>query len=242
MSLLFTSAIWSYAAGMDRQAVAAIAALDDDVRGAVYEFARAAGAPITRESAAEAVGISRKLAAFHLDKLVAAGLLRARIEAVGARRVGRTPKVYEPAGTDIAVHVPPREPQLLAELLVQAVLTERDDERAGESVLRVARERGVTVGADERTRLRPGRVGAQRAMTLASAVLERHGFEPCRAAGGVRLRNCPFHPLAAAAPELVCGLNQAFVSGLLDGLHADAAVDAVLAPSAGACCVELHAR
>ena len=37
-------------------------------------------------------------------------------------------------------------------------------------------------------------------------------------------------PLAAAAPELVCGLNQAFVSGVLEGLHAHAAVDAVLAP------------
>jgi predicted ArsR family transcriptional regulator len=227
---------------MDRQAVAAIAALDDDVRGALYAFAREAGAPVTRESAAEAVGISRKLAAFHLDKLVAAGLLRTRIEAVGTGRVGRTPKVYEPADTDIAVHVPPREPQLLAEVLLQAVLTERDDERAGQAALRVARERGVTVGADERVRLRPGRVGAERAMTLASAVLERHGFEPCRAAQGVRLRNCPFHPLAASAPEVVCWLNRAFVSGLLEGLHAHAAVDAVLVPRAGACCVELHPR
>lgn len=227
---------------MDRQAVAAIAALDDDVRGALYAFARDAGAPITRESAAEAVGISRKLAAFHLDKLVAAGLLRARIEAVGTRRVGRTPKIYEPAGTDIAVHVPPREPQLLAEVLLQAVLTERDDERAGQAALRVAHERGVTVGADERVRLRPGRIGAERAMTLASGVLERHGFEPCRAADGVRLRNCPFHPMAAAAPEVVCWLNRAFVSGLLEGLHAHDALDAVLAPRAGACCVELHPR
>lgn len=227
---------------MDRLAVAAIAALDDEVRGALYAFAREAGAPITRESAAEAVGISRKLAAFHLDKMVAAGLLTARIEAVGTRRVGRAPKVYEPAATDIAVHVPPRQPQLLAEVLVEAVLTERADERAAQAVLRVARERGVTVGADERVRLRPGRVGAERAMTLVSTVLERHGFEPCRAAGGVRLRNCPFHPLAAAAPELVCGLNQAFVSGVLDGLHADSAVDAVLAPRADACCVELHPR
>jgi predicted ArsR family transcriptional regulator len=91
-------------------------------------------------------------------------------------------------------------------------------------------------------RVRPGRVGAERGMTLASAVLERHGFEPCRAGGAVRLRNCPFHPMAAAAPELVCGLNQAFVSGLLEGLHAQAAVDAVLAPRAGACCVELQPR
>ena len=227
---------------MDRRAVASIAALDDDVRSALYAFARDADGPITREAAADAVGISRKLAAFHLDKLVAAGLLQARIEALGTRRVGRTPKVYEPAGTDIAVHVPPREPQVLAEILVGAVVTERADERVGQAVLRVAHERGVALGEGERSRLRPGRVGAERAMTLASAVLEQHGFEPCRAAGTVRLRNCPFHPLAASAPELVCGLNHAFLSGMLEGLHAQAAVDAVLVPREGACCVELRPR
>ena len=31
----------------------------------------------------------------------------------------------------------------------------------------------------------------------------------------LRLRNCPFHPLAAKAPDLVCGINHAFLSGLL---------------------------
>jgi len=227
---------------MDRSAIAAVAALDDDVRGALYAFARAAGGPITREAGADAVGISRKLAAFHLDKLVAAGLLQARIEALGTRRVGRTPKVYEPSDTDIAVHVPPREPQVLADILIQAVVTEGADERAGEAVLRVARARGVALGEDERARVRPGRIGAERAMTLASTVLERHGFEPCRAAGTVRLRNCPFHPLAATAPELVCGLNHAFLTGMLEGLHAHATVDAVLAPRQGACCVELRPR
>jgi predicted ArsR family transcriptional regulator len=227
---------------MDRQAVAAVAALDDEVRGALYAFAREAGGPVTRGAAADAVAISRKLAAFHLDKLVAAGLLVARIEAVGDKRVGRRPKVYEPAGTDIAVHVPPRQPQLLAEILVQAVVSERADERVGQAVVRAAHERGVAVGEAERTRLRPGRLGAERAMTLASTVLARHGFEPCRSGGTVRLRNCPFHPMAAAAPGLVCGLNHAFLGGVLEGLGADAAVEAVLAPRAGACCVEVHAR
>jgi predicted ArsR family transcriptional regulator len=227
---------------MNREAVAAVGALDDDVRRALYEVVLASDAPVTRETAASAVGISRKLAAFHLDKLVAAGLLQTRIEAVGVRRVGRAPKVYEVGCTDIAVHVPPREPLLLAEMLVQAVRTERADERAEQAVVRVARERGVQLGADERARLKPGRVGAERAMTQASALLARYGFEPCGATGKVRLRNCPFRPLAADAPELVCGLNHAFISGLIEGLHAEAAVAAVLAPRPGACCVALQRR
>ena len=69
------------------QAVAAIAALDDDVRRALYEHVRAAGVPVTREEAATAVGISRKLAAFHLDKLVELGVLRVRVRA-GDRPAG----------------------------------------------------------------------------------------------------------------------------------------------------------
>jgi hypothetical protein len=37
----------------------------------------------------------------------------------------------------------------------------------------------------------------------------------------------------------VCGLNHAFLSGLVDGLGASTFA-AVLAPSPGACCVELR--
>jgi hypothetical protein len=38
----------------------------------------------------------------------------------------------------------------------------------------------------------------------------------------------------------VCGLNHAFISGMMDGLQASG-VDAVLDPRAGECCVELRA-
>ena len=230
--------------GMDRQAVAAIAALDDDARAGLYGFVRDAAGPVTREAAAEALGISRKLAAFHLDKLVAAGLLQARIAPAGVRRVGRAPKVYEPSGRDIGVCVPQREPLLLAEILLDAVLDEREGERASQAARRVARERGQALGADEHERARPGRVGSERALRLAADLLDRYGFEPCNGAGGLRLRNCPFHPLAASAPDLVCALNHEFVQGMLDGLQADSAVEAVLAPHPGECCVALrpHAR
>ncbi|WP_318216156.1 hypothetical protein [Streptomyces sp. SCL15-6] len=60
-------------------------------------FIRRAGRAVTRDEAAAGFGISRKLAAFHLDELVDAGLLRARYEAPdGIRKVGRRPKVCEP--------------------------------------------------------------------------------------------------------------------------------------------------
>ncbi|MCX4420303.1 hypothetical protein [Streptomyces mirabilis] len=74
----------------------------------------------------------------------------------------------------------------------------------------------------------------------ASETLEEFGFEPERAAPTlVRLRNCPFPPLAGKAPELVCGVNQAFLAGYLHGLGSDRTT-AVLAPRPGSCCVELR--
>jgi hypothetical protein len=39
-----------------------------------------------------------------------------------------------------------------------------------------------------------------------------------------------------------CRLDHALVSGVLEGLHAESAADAVLVPPPGACCVELRPR
>lgn len=222
--------------------VRAVAALDDELRRGMYAFIRSAGRPVTRDEAAESVGISRKLAAFHLDKLVDVGVLRARSgRATGVRKVGRAPKVYEPTDTDIRVSIPPRQYDVLADILLDAVVSE-DDETARSAAIRVARERGAGIGAREREQARPGRLGAERAVTLTTELLQRHGFEPARESPTcVRLRTCPFHPLAAKAPDLVCGVNHAFLSGVVDGLGA-ASVEAVLDPRAGECCVELHAR
>ncbi|MFE3025659.1 helix-turn-helix transcriptional regulator [Nocardia tengchongensis] len=222
-------------------AIGAVAVLDDESRRGMYWFIRRARRPVTRDEAAAEVGISRKLAAFHLDKLVDAGLLRARYEAVGGvRRVGRTPKVYEPAETDVRVSIPERRYEILAEILMAAVLAAGDDARAS-AVLEAAR-RGAELGGVERDRRKPGRLGPERALTLIQALLADQGFEPGRPEPAcLRLHNCPFHPLAASAPELVCGLNHAYLSGILDGLGADT-VEAVLAPRPGECCVELRGR
>ena len=231
-----TNVCWCYGEHVE-PAIRAVAVLDDELRRGMYTFIRAARRPVTRDEAAAAVGISRKLAAFHLDKLVAAGVLRADYDR-STHRVGRAPKVYQPVEGDISVSIPPRQPDLLADILVDAVLAEGDNAR--EAALRVARERGHDLGAAEREQSRPGRLGAERALTLAAATLLRNGFEPDRRSPTcVRLRTCPFHPLAAKAPELVCGINHAFLTGLLDGLDASS-VRAVLAPETGECCVELR--
>lgn len=233
--------------------IRAVAALDDDLRRGMYSFIRAARRPVTRDEAAASVGISRKLAAFHLDKLVAAGLLEASYARVG--RVGRAPKVYQPTSADIRVAIPQRQHDVLAAVLLDAVV----NEEAHAAAIQSARCRGETLGGRERPgntqpdegnsqasemtargASRPGRLGAERALTLAQDVLAQHGFEPSRESPTcLRLRNCPFHPLTQQSPALVCAINQAFLAGFLDGLGVST-VQAELAPTAGECCVVLR--
>ena len=68
--------------------IGAISTLHDPVRARLYAAVRQAGEPVTREDAAAQAGISRKLAAFHLEKLVDAGLLESRVDERVPRRVG----------------------------------------------------------------------------------------------------------------------------------------------------------
>ncbi|MGW2706289.1 helix-turn-helix transcriptional regulator [Streptomyces sp. NPDC001340] len=221
-------------------AIDSVGVLSEDSRRRMFTFVRRARRAVTRDEAAASVGISRKLAAFHLDKLVDAGLLRARYETPGGiRKVGRQPKVYEPTDAQITVSIPDRRHEFLAELLLDAVLTEEAGENAAQAAVRTAEQRGRQVGEAARDETRPGRLGPERGLTACERLLDRYGYEPVRETPTqLRLRNCPFHPLAAKAPDLVCGMNQAFLSGYLDGLQVNG-VQAILAPEPGECCVRL---
>ncbi|MFI6493260.1 helix-turn-helix transcriptional regulator [Streptomyces sp. NPDC050564] len=222
-------------------AIDSVSVLSEDSRRRMFAFIRRARRAVTRDEAAASVGISRKLAAFHLDKLVDAGLLRTRYETPGGiRKVGRQPKVYEPTDVQITVSIPDRRHELLADLLLDAVLSEGSDESAAQAALRTAEQRGRQMGEAARDETRPGRLGAERGLTVCERLLDRYGYEPVREGPTqLRLRNCPFHPLAARAPDLVCGMNQAFLSGYLNGLEVNG-VQAVLAPEPEECCVRLR--
>ncbi|HEY4023017.1 MAG TPA: transcriptional regulator [Pseudonocardiaceae bacterium] len=219
--------------------IRAVAALEDQLRRGMYAYIRQASRPVSRDEAAGAVGISRKLAAFHLDKLVEAGVLSAHYAPLsGIRKVGRSPKVYEPSGLDIRVNIPQRQHELLAAILLDAVLAE-DDESARAAAVRVAQDSGAALGREEQRRSKPGRLGTERALTLVAQVLSGHGFTPRRESPDrLRLRDCPFHPLSGKAPGFVCEVNRSFCAGVLAGLDATT-VTAVLEPKAGSCCVEL---
>jgi predicted ArsR family transcriptional regulator len=225
----------------DVTAVGAVAALDDAARRSIYAFVAGSGGPVTRARVAHAVGISRKLAAFHLDKLVSVGLLVTRTDTASTPATrGRRPKVYERSSTEVAVTLPARRAADLADMLVEAIGTTTPEEPARTAAIRVAEQRGRDLGAATRTEVRGGRIGAERALMLGESVSRERGFEPLREAPStLRLRNCPYRPVTGDAPELVCHMNQGFFAGFLAGLGADN-VQAHLVPRDRECCVELR--
>lgn len=227
-----------------RKGAGAVAALEDDLRRRMYLFIRGRGAPVSRDEAAEHVGISRKLAAFHLDKLVERGLLRAHYARLPGRSgagAGRSSKLYEPSDIELNVSIPERRYDVVGEILVEALATETG-ESPREAARKIAFDKGRAVGEDVKARLRLRPPGSARALTVAEETLTDFGFEPYRDdTGSISLRNCPFHTLAQRAPDLVCGLNREFVDGLLRGLGNET-VEAALEPTPGRCCVKLRAR
>src|SRR3954452_11784540 len=82
--------------------VAALAALDDPVRKAVFDLVARSEAPIGRDAAAEALGVSRRIAAMHLDRLAEQGLLEfefRRPPGRGGPGAGRPGQLY-PRGAE----------------------------------------------------------------------------------------------------------------------------------------------
>src|SRR3954451_9703636 len=84
----------------------ALSALDEPIRRRLFDYVRQASEPVAREDAAAAAGISRSLAAYHLDKLAEHGLLTtayARPEGRSGPGAGRPAKLYSPRETELSV-------------------------------------------------------------------------------------------------------------------------------------------
>ena len=209
--------------------LASLTSLDDPVRRRLYEVVRERAEPVGRDEAAAAAGVGRALAVYHLDKLVEAGLLTASYQRPPGRSgpgAGRPAKLYMRSDREFAVTVPPREYELAARLLVQAV-EEDPSGRSRAVLLEAARRLGAELA------------GAAGAAGDLEEALAGHGYEPRRGEDGViRLRNCPFHQLAEQHRDVVCGMNLGLIEGIVAGLGADG-LRPVLDPRPGHCCVAI---
>jgi predicted ArsR family transcriptional regulator len=199
------------------------AALGDPVRRALYRFVAAASDPVTRDAAAAGVGVAHHVAKFHLDRLVQDGLLvfeYRRPPGRGGPGAGRPAKLYRRADAEVDVTLPPRRYQLAGELLLEAMGT-------GRNLADVARDTGRATGSR-----------ARQSRSTVSDVLAEHGYEPRAEGRDIVLANCPFHALAHKHTQLVCGMNLAFLEGVVGGLGTSK-VCPQLDPGHDRCCVRL---
>ncbi|MFF9021896.1 helix-turn-helix transcriptional regulator [Streptomyces eurythermus] len=199
-----------------------LAVLSDPVRRRLYRYVAAAPEEVGRDAAAEAAGISRSLAAFHLDKLVEAGLLTVSFRRLSGRTgpgAGRPAKLYRRAEGEHAVSVPPRSYEAAGRLLAE-VLENAGLDRELQAAARAAGAARPDGHADD-----------------VEAALRARGYEPFWDGETLRLRNCPYHALAAEFPALICGMNLALIEGL-----APEQWSPTLDPCPGGCCVALSKK
>lgn len=203
-------------------AIEAVAALQDPVRRRLYEYVVGQRHEVGRNEAAEAAGVQRTLAAFHLDKLVEAGLLETvfrRLSGKSGPGAGRPAKLYRRSAAEYQVSLPQRDYRTAAALLAE-----------------VAEGLGLDNEVEAAAR-RKGRAEAVAGVDVAGMLAER-GYEPVpEERGALRMRNCPFHRLAEEFPPLVCGMNLA----LLEGLLAESSYTVRMDARPGWCCVVVEA-
>lgn len=221
--------------------LSAAASLDEPTRRSLYEFVVRQQHAVSRDEAAAAVGAPRSTVAFHLDRLVEAGLLDVLHERRSGRRgpgAGRPAKLYRRAACDVNVSLPERRYDLVGALLAAAIEEATRSDRPVDQVLeRLAYERGRELAvAPDVTEDGPAELGGPLDAVL--RVLEAHGYEPRIEGTDVALGNCPFHVLAREHTALVCGTNRSLLAGVLDALG-PTGYDAHLRPRPTTCCVRL---
>lgn len=208
--------------------VSGIGALADPARRALYRYVVGHRGPVSRDEVATGTGLPRHTAKFHLDRLVADGLLATEYRRLSGRRgpgAGRPAKLYRRADRQIAVTLPPRQYELAARILAEAV-ERAGDTPVGDAVEAAAAAAGREVGAA---------VGPLPGLGDVAAALADHGYEPQVEEAAVVLANCPFHALARDHTALVCGMNLHLISAFLAA--AAPGLTARLDPAPGRCCV-----
>ncbi|WP_116201737.1 helix-turn-helix transcriptional regulator [Amycolatopsis circi] len=201
--------------------IEAIAVLQDPVRRRLYDYVVSQDHDVSRNEAAEGVEIQRTLAAFHLDKLVDAGLLETESKRLSGRSgpgAGRPAKLYRRSGAERQFSVPARDYRTAADLLAEVAEVARLD-----TELQAAARREGRAAA-----------GPVEDLDAAKELLAARGYEPRLDDDVLRLVNCPFHVLSQRHPGLVCGMNLALLEGLLEDAEG---LRARMDPRPGLCCV-----
>ena len=201
----------------------ALGSLTDPTRRRLYVFVTRSSEPVGRDEAADALGIPRQTAAYHLDRLAEEGLVDVEFLRRSGRTgpgAGRPAKLYKRTDRDHEVSLPPRRYGLAARILLEAVS------------LGAVKRKDLTAAAR--------RIGAELGEEGLDQALRETGYDPVVEEGEIRFRNCPFHVLKTQDQRTVCNLNLGLVEGMIEG--AKDGRSAYLEPSDSYCCVRVRPK
>lgn len=220
--------------------VSKVGALADPVRRALYRFVAEQPGAVSRDQAASGVEVPRHTAKFHLDKLVEEGLLVTEFRRLTGRSgpgAGRPAKLYRRSRKEVAVTLPVRRYDLAGRVLADAV----ERSLAGTPMQEALDACAADAARSMVEEIAPVGTGTE----AVREVLDRLGYEPREGSGAdagadIVLRNCPYARLAASHVDLVCGVNESFVTGVAAEVGCTASVrrrgDG---PAPTGCCVTL---
>jgi predicted ArsR family transcriptional regulator len=182
---------------------------------------RLGGEGLTAAQLAKQLSLHVTTVRFHLDQLVAAGLLEASFHKhIGA---GRPRKVYAPVARPRPRTSSQESLALLTTLLTEAFTAQVEDgaSLSPEEAGRRWAEEHVPV-QDTQPAVTAGEWIAK--LGRAIDVLSAWGYEPELTADGVgrdariELAHCPFRDLARANTEVVCGIHRGLIAGTMNRL------------------------
>ena len=157
--------------------VAVVASINDPIRRSLFEFVSHSDQPVGRDAAAEALGMARSTAAFHLDKLVEEGALDVEFKRISGKTgpgSGRPAKLYCLRAGEIVVSIPERHYELVGSVLAAAI---GESDRTGETDRRSAQpRRRATPGANWANRPAPSRRSSNRPDTTPSRTARADWF------------------------------------------------------------------
>jgi predicted ArsR family transcriptional regulator len=221
--------------------VTGISVLADSVRRRLYRFVCSQDQPVSRDQAAQAVGIARHKAKFHLDRLEAEGLLDAdyvRLTGRSGPGAGRPAKRYRRGTKEFAVTLPARDYELTARIMADAIA---ESARTHTPILNVVDDTAAVYGSAIAATARDHGSSVDTALEIVLRILTEHGYEPRRTGSMVVLANCPFQALAADHTDLICRLNHSLLAGFADSIAADL-LETRLERGESRCCVIVASR
>jgi predicted ArsR family transcriptional regulator len=189
-------------------------------RSRVLEILQDTGAQLGVSEVAARLSLHPNTVRFHLDALVASGLVDSEAEVSDLR--GRPRMLYSANANSASAGR--RSYRLLAEILASSMAAQVSHPR--EASINAGREWGRYLGEGPPPFTR---VDADEATGRLVSAMEDIGFAPEAVTRGRRrkvlLHRCPFREVAQERPEVVCSIHLGLMNGLLAELDAPLEVD-----------------